>query len=272
MQSTDRFDPIVGDSEAIHDLRTFVLDMSVESGSVLLSGAPGVGKRLAARKIHAAGSFPGSRLKFVHGPDFCIDDLHASCDEIPALVQLGTVYIGSAQLLSDELARNLVNLIQTNSAGIPRIILGIDLVSDGAVRFSASSPLSELEICGSFSIPALRERPEDISAISRYQIWASSRPEDFEDRWKQFTLTMLGEVLARPWHGNVPELLEAVTAFCSSESKRSGTALLGNLTESVSAHWLQEQIDRMHENLLERWGFEDSLQGGEARDARRSLR
>lgn len=273
MQSTDRFDPIVGDSEAIRELRTFVLEMSVETGSILLAGSSGVGKRLAARKIHAAGSFPGSRLKFVHGPDFSIDDLHASSDEIPALVQLGTVYIGSAQLMSDELARELVHLIQAESAEIPRIILGIDLVTDdAAAHFSASSPLAELELCGSFSIPDLRDRTEDISAISRYQIWATSRPEDFEDRWKQFTLTMLGEVLSKPWHGNVPELLEAVAAFCSRESKRSGTALLGNLTESVSAHWLQEQIERMHENLLERWGFEDSLQGGDAGDASRSLR
>ncbi len=272
MQSTDRFDPIVGDSEAIRGLRTFVLEMSVESGSILLAGSSGVGKRLAARKIHAAGNFPGSRLKFVNGPDFSIDDLHPSCDENPALVQLGTVYIGSAQLMNVELARKLVNLIQADPTEIPRIILGVDLHSDDStVHFSASSPLAELDFCGRFSIPSLRERPEDISAISRYQIWATSRPEDFEDRWKQFTLTMLGEVLARPWHGNVPELLEAVAAFCSRESKRSGTALLGTLTESVSAHWLQDQIERMHEKLMERWGFEDSLQGGELGDAPRSL-
>lgn len=88
----------------------------------------------------------------------------------------------------------------------------------------------------------------------------------------EFTRSKLGELLVRPWNGNVPELLEAVQSFCSREAARSETALLGSMSESVSAHWLQEQIDRMHENLLERWNFEDSLQSGGTADEQETLR
>ncbi|HIG04656.1 MAG TPA: hypothetical protein EYQ08_02860 [Planctomycetes bacterium] len=273
MFATDRFDPIVGNSEVIHDLRSFVIEMSLEKGPLLLTGPTGVGKRLAARKIHAAGGIPAARLLFVSGQDFEIQDLYPTEDQIPALVQMGTVYINSAQQIDPQVAQQLKELIQSDSSEIPRIILGVDVTDDGGLKlWTSTSPLSKLEFRGSFSIPALGERPEDISAIARYQIWTSARPEDFESRWMEFTRSKLGELLVRPWNGNVPELMEVVQSFCSKEAARSETALLGSMTESVSAHWLQEQIDRMHENLMERWNFEGSLQSGGTADEQETLR
>ncbi|MDE0960212.1 MAG: hypothetical protein OSB09_05470 [Planctomycetota bacterium] len=273
MHATDRFDPIVGNSEVIHDLRSFVIEMSTQKGPVLLAGPCGVGKRLAARKIHAAGGIPAARLLFVTGPDFEIQDLYSTEEQIPALVRLGTVYIGSAQQMDPQLAQQLIQLIQCDSSAIPRIILGVDAIDEfGPGQCPPSSPFSSLQFSGVFSIPSLVERPEDICAIARYQIWTSARPEDFEARWKEFTRSKLGELLVRPWNGNVPELMEVVQAFCSREASRSETALLGSMTESVSAHWLQEQIDRMHEKLLARWVFEDSLRVGETSDEQETFR
>ena len=262
MHATDRFDPLIGSSEVIHDLRSFVIEMSELRAPVLLLGPPGVGKRLAVRKMHAAGSVPGARMLNTTGPEFCLSQLHATEDEIPALVQLGTVYIGQAHRMDREVAQGLKELLENCPGEIPRIVLGVDFSEDhGEQRMPATSPLSDLQLAGTFFIPPLKDRPEDITAISRYQVWSCSRPEDFEERWKEFTLKKLGEILTEPWNGNVPELITSVQTFCNRESERSGTAILGNLSESVSAHWLQEQIDRMHESLMERWTFEASTQG-----------
>ncbi len=272
MHATDRFDPIIGSSEVIHDLRSFVIKMSELKAPILLMGPPGVGKRLAVRKMHAAGPVPGARLLNTTGPEFCLSQLRATEDEIPALVQMGTVYIGQAHRMTRETAQGLKDLLMSCPDQIPRIVLGVDSTEDhGEQRMPTSSPLTDLELGGYFFIPPLKDRPEDITTISRYQVWSCSRPEEFEERWKEFTLKKLGEILTEPWNGNVPELMTSVQAFCNRESERSGTANLGNLSESVSAHWLQEQIDRMHESLMERWTFEASTQGDLVSGGRRTF-
>lgn len=259
MSTSDRFDPIVGNSELIQSLWSFVLEVSDSRFPVVLTGEDGVGKKLVARKIHATGCIAGSSLRFLDGASLSVDQLQEDGLGHSLLSRAGTVYIGQADKLSPTTWREISKCIDLYQGQLPRLIFGF---RSEPVKV-AKEILSKIGLAGSFLLTPLNQRREDISPIARYQIWTQSLKEDFQDRWEKFEAEILPDFLTRDWHGNVEELLQAVKEYCVCTADADGSRLVGEINTSVSAHWLKEQFERMHEKLIDRWDHEDSMAAGE---------
>gem|GEM_PF-860374 len=285
MSTSDRFDPIVGNSELIQSLWSFVLEVSDSRLPILLIGEDGVGKKLVARKIHATGCIAGSSLRFVDGAALRIEQLREDGLSHSLLSRSGSIYIGNADKISlttwreishfvnkarsiyignaDKISlttwREISHFVNKALGQVPRLVFGFRNEPTEAVNVI----LSEMVLAGSFTLTPLNQRREDISPISRYQIWSQSLKEDFQERWEKFEAEILPDYLTRDWCGNVEELLQAVKEYCESAASVDGSRLVGEINTSVSAHWLKEQFERMHEKLIDRWDHEDSMAAGE---------
>ncbi len=259
MSTSDRFDPIVGNSELIQSLWSFVLEVSDSRLPILLIGEDGVGKKLVARKIHATGCIAGSSLRFVDGAALRIEQLREDGLSHSLLSRSGSIYIGNADKISLTTWREISHFVNKAQGQVPRLVFGFRNEPTEAVNVI----LSEMVLAGSFTLTPLNQRREDISPISRYQIWSQSLKEDFQERWEKFEAEILPDYLTRDWCGNVEELLQAVKEYCESAASVDGSRLVGEINTSVSAHWLKEQFERMHEKLIDRWDHEDSMAAGE---------
>ncbi|OUU21812.1 MAG: hypothetical protein CBC13_08570 [Planctomycetia bacterium TMED53] len=259
MTTSDRFDPIVGNSSLIQSLWSFVLEVSDSRQPVVFFGEDGVGKKLAARKIHATGCIAGSRIRFLDGESFKVQQLEDHSQGNPMLNRAGTIYIGSAEKISAEVLQELRSALFENSDQIPRLVFGFRNEPD----LKTQAIIDEMKPAGSFALTPLSQRPEDIAPIARYQIWSHSFKEDFKNRWDEFETLVLPDFMNRKWQGNVEELLEAVKIYCESSAESDGSRLVGEMNTSVSSHWLKEQFERMHEKLLDRWDHEDSIAASE---------
>lgn len=259
MSTSDRFDPIVGNSELIQSLWSFVMEVSDSRLPVLLTGEDGVGKKLVARKIHATGCIAGSSLRFMDGASLRIEQLREDGLAHSLLSRAGSIYIGNADKISLIAWREISHFVNKAKGETPRLLFGFRNEPTEEVNVI----LSEMALAGSFALTPLNQRREDISPISRYQIWSQSLKEDFQERWERFEAEILPEFLTRDWCGNVEELLQAVKEYCESVASADGSRLVGEINTSVSAHWLKEQFERMHEKLIDRWDHEDSMAAGE---------
>ena len=259
LSTSDRFDPIVGNSELIQSLWSFVLEVSDSRLPILLIGEDGVGKKLVARKIHATGCIAGSSLRFVDGAALRIEQLREDGLSHSLLSRSGSIYIGNADKISLTTWREISHFVNKAQGQVPRLVFGFRNEPTEAVNVI----LSEMVLAGSFTLTPLNQRREDISPISRYQIWSQSLKEDFQERWEKFEAEILPDYLTRDWCGNVEELLQAVKEYCESAASVDGSRLVGEINTSVSAHWLKEQFERMHEKLIDRWDHEDSMAAGE---------
>ena len=259
LSTSDRFDPIVGNSTLIQDLWSFVLEVSDSRLPVLLTGEDGVGKKLVARKIHATGCVAGSSLRFLRGSSLRMDQIEEDGLAHSFLSRAGTVYVGEAESIPTPVWLELIRSITRDGNRLPRLIFGFrSEPSEAVAKF-----VSQMTWSGSFTLTPLSQRREDISPIARYQIWSHSLKEDFQERWAQFESELLPDFMTRDWNGNVEELLQEVKEFCEISADADGSRLVGEINTSVSAHWLKEQFERMHEKLLDRWDHEDSLAAGE---------
>ncbi|MAJ29522.1 hypothetical protein CBD41_09680 [bacterium TMED181] len=259
MSTSDRFDPIVGNSSLIQGLWSFVLEVSDSRLPVVLHGEDGVGKKLAARKIHATGGIAGSRIRFLDGASLKADQLFGDDEAHSILNRSGTVYIGEAEKIPASVVMEMLKLHDEEAHRLPRLIFGF--------RNEPENPIMKMielmKPAGEFHLSPLSDRPEDISPIARFQIWSQCLKEDFQKRWADFETYVLPEFLTRDWSGNVEELLEAVKEFCQVSAEEDGSRLVGEINRSVSSHWLKEQFERMHEKLLDRWNHEDSMSAGD---------
>ena len=206
--------PLLGESQAIDDLRDFIVGVSLQADPVLMTGPVGSGKSLAAGKIHAIGLHADSPCSCFYGEGLSIDELQSCLSKSLAHGGSGAVLIRNADRLRSEVAAWIAKKICTGES-LPRWFFSsrenLDSPNWGTAREAGLlSLISRLHR----EIPPLSERKEDVPVLCRYQVWLHTLPEKFEARWDEFAAQQLPELINLPWSGNVTELIERLADYC----------------------------------------------------------
>jgi DNA-binding NtrC family response regulator len=160
--------------------------------SVLVSGAPGTGKRTIAELLHHFAAPDAPALDVVR---------------IDSRGRFGTIgefaYLGPIEQLSLDQQARLPNLV-----GLGRLILGTRLSLESHAAVARLSP-KLLRWCGTtIELPSLAERIDDIEALAMYFLarMSSSRP------FSGISAAAIDRLQAYAWPGNVTELEAVIQA------------------------------------------------------------
>jgi DNA-binding NtrC family response regulator len=243
---------LIGNSNAIRDLRNQIDRVSRVSASVLISGETGTGKEIAAQSIHALS--PRSRFPFI--PINCaslsptlIQSLlfgyergafTGAQDSKPGLLEAadkGTLFLDEIADLPIEMQANLLRCLQEKSVRrlggqkeIPidvRVIAAshVDLenaVSAKTFRQDLYYRLAVIPI----RVPTLRERSADIRALSEY--FYRLFKHEKATKIVGFSNESVDAMMNYPWPGNVRELINCIRrALALADGKLIRPADLG---------------------------------------------
>ncbi len=211
--------PLLGESQAIDDLRDFIVGVSLQSDPVLITGPVGSGKSLAAGKIHAIGPYADSPCSYFYGESLSIDELEHCLSKSLAHGGSGAILIRNADRLNSEAAKWIARKICAGKS-LPRWFFSsrenLDSPNWGTVR---EAGLLSLITRLHREIPPLSERKEDVPVLCRYQVWLHTLPEKFDERWEEFEAQQLPELINLPWSGNVTELIERLADYCEVDKE-----------------------------------------------------
>jgi DNA-binding NtrC family response regulator len=166
---------------------------------VMIYGASGTGKSLAARVIHTNGSPHHSHLRMIE----CSSIQHASTLQTILADTQGTLVLEDLTSLDISLQNELASHINQHSDHGPRIIatvindprLAVDELRLRADLFYAFSALN-------IEIPPLKERTEDIPALSRFL----RAVQNEASHTIEITAPALAAMQTYEWPGNIREL------------------------------------------------------------------
>jgi len=210
--------PVLGESTAIESLRDFIVGVSLRSIPVLLVGASGVGKRLAASKIQSIGRYPDVHLQEIEASSISLEHaIGAGLDPDNPLVggNQTTLHITGTELVDRSVAEALERRISCDP-DLPRLLFSsrtpIAVWKNLPIGVGA---LAQMLADHEHTIPPLRERIEDVPHLCRYRIQTLTEPEEFEECWREFSSRLLPGMLAYDWPGNVRELNSVVSRCCA---------------------------------------------------------
>jgi DNA-binding NtrC family response regulator len=227
-EESDRgFGRLLGTSPAMREVYSAIRQAGESAGlPVLIEGAPGTGKELAARSVHEADrERRGHPFIALHCGSVTAEALHEEIfgpgrtgdGEAGVLSKgwLGSLYLEEVDRTSPRLQVDLLRLLETGEVafssgrvarlGRGRVLCGTSADLDGAVAAGEFRPdlLSRLRIL-SIRLPALCDRKEDIDLLARHFITEfcaeANRPEP---DLTEGALEILREVR---WPENVREL------------------------------------------------------------------
>lgn len=229
-----QYSEMISESPAMQPVFDTIEKVAVTDANVLILGENGTGKELVARAIHRSskrnnedfvkvdlGAIPESLFEselFGHVKGAFTD----AKEDKPGRFEIasgGTLFldeIGNVPLqLQAKLLSALQNRTITRVGSTKSIPIDIRLVS------ATNMPLYEMTEEGTFRqdllyrintveilIPPLRERPEDINAISKHYL--NTYVEKYNKCCYSFTNDALDKMLAYSWPGNIRELQHAV--------------------------------------------------------------
>lgn len=228
------FDEIVGNSDAIVDVKRTIPRIAAAPGNVLIEGESGTGKELVARAVHAAS--PGRRGAFVI----------VNCGSIPETLmeseffgykrgaftgadrdrdglfhqaRAGTLFLDEVGELPLSLQPKILRAIETKeirplgaTKSVPvnvRIVAATnktleDMVAEGSFREDLYFRLNVFSI----HVPALRDRIEDIPLIANHFI--QSLRAEFRSPVEEISSDAMTVLKTYAWKGNVRELQNVI--------------------------------------------------------------
>lgn len=180
-------------SEAIKRIVTEADRIAPTRACVLVSGQPGVGKMLLARRIHALSQ------EARHVISFSAED----CDDLP---EEGGVWIcREIEALSPTLQRRLTDRLDGSAP--PRVIALTSL--DPAALSAHLQPKLMLHLgMVRLVLPPLRERPEDIAALASHFLHYFSARHGLPE--PECDTSRIAALQAETWPQNVRELRAAI--------------------------------------------------------------
>jgi DNA-binding NtrC family response regulator len=230
---------------------------------VLLTGASGTGKSLAARVIHAnrSGSGPFLSFRVDEWPADQLQDRLFGRDTPPGALQSaaqGTLFIEDIAQLPLTVQASLERALDASTTDAARIIAATsrDLlaeVRDGRFREDLYYRLKIVEVM----LPPLAQRTEDIPALASFLL-SQAAGGNREISLSEQTLSCLK---THPWPGNVRELRNAMqhaAAICagpvvlprhlpetiarSSDSPAASKSHLDEALQQALARWLDQKL------------------------------
>ena len=265
-----KFDNIIGDSPAMHEVFSVVGQVANSRATVLLLGETGTGKELLAEAVHRAS--PRSNQPFVIVdcgavvPSLIESELFghakgaftgAHAERQGHLVQAdgGTVFLDEVGELPLELQPKLLRVLESGT--VRRV--GDNAAKDVDVRVVAAThrDLKAEVAAGRFRadlyyrlavvpvrVPALRERVEDIPLLVRHLFQQAGQPD--------FPLTeeLVQRLVGYDWPGNVRELrnfVHRVLAAGDAELPDAQPVSAVTTAEDLSGLTFKEAKERMVE-------------------------
>ncbi|MEO1267559.1 MAG: sigma 54-interacting transcriptional regulator [Myxococcota bacterium] len=241
---------MIGESEAIWDLRDRIQTVSRFRESILIAGETGSGKERVAEALHEAsqrtGIFLAINMSRIN-PNLADSELFghvkgafsgADRDKAGAfeVAEGGTLFLDEIADVPLDVQRKLLRVLENRSfsrLGSSKVIEGdVRIVAAtnkalgpefeaGRFRYDLFERLRALQV----SVPALRHRREDIPLLFSYFLALQSE-EHPELAWlwphvctadePPIPMSFMIELLHRPWPGNVRELRNRVTATAAA--------------------------------------------------------
>jgi transcriptional regulator with GAF, ATPase, and Fis domain len=256
---------LIGESEAMQEVRSLVERYARTRSNLLLLGETGTGKDLVARVLHHAGDRGANLFQPVGGTELQGDIGQSSLrgilkgtatgvDSRPGKFEIangGTLYIHEIEALPLETQASLLRVIEerkveriggTTAIDVDvRLITAtsadlLALVKQGFFRSDLYYRLNVVRI----EIPALRHRRQDIAPLLHHYLNFFSA--EMEVPPLPISSTVLKEYEAYPWPGNVRELrhfVERAVALGGKEfphlEELAGNELIGH-----ACHWVED--------------------------------
>lgn len=237
---------LIGQSRAIEDLRTDLLDLASANVNVLLLGETGVGKEVVARLLHDEGNRAAGPFRAVH------------CGAIPEDLIESEVFGHEAGAFTGALARKIgafeyadggtIFLDEITSMPVSAQVKLLRILEERQVtRLGSNTPLS-LDVrlvCAAnediaravaeqrfredlyyrintieMHIPPLRQRADDIILLFRHFVEIAER--EFERAAPELTLSDIHELKNYAWPGNIRELKNTAERFTLGAGRGQG--------------------------------------------------
>ncbi len=210
----DGFGGLVGRSAALESIRERLERLSAINEAIWIEGEKGVGKKWCARWLHQLTAKPGDPFVVLEA-----DDLETTGweDRIlePADPDRGTkrtLYLvepaSYRQDVTERLQRVMLRIAETKSTDL-RVVSGSTLLLAEAVEQARlPQPLAAQLAQTRFSIPALRERPEDIAPLAMHFVRSIGRVNQLDPL--RLSSAALDRLESYGWPGNVRELRHAI--------------------------------------------------------------
>ena len=236
LPTLDRFasKQIIGNSEVTRNLIGTIRKVAGTNAPILLQGESGSGKELAAYAVHQFSKRSAMPYIAVNCGAIASNLIHAelfgvvrgaftgAAKDRKGLLEsahLGTIFLDEVSDLPIELQTNLLRFLQekvvtrvgaSNSIFVDARVVAatnIDLaaaVKQGRFREDLMYRLNVIQI----TVPALRERPEDILSLARhyFDFYADERASQVRD----FSSAAVQAMLTHSWPGNVRELINRI--------------------------------------------------------------
>lgn len=290
-----RYEPLIGTSEPIRQIRKTIEKVGPTDAEVLILGANGTGKEVIAREIHnhskrAEGVFMvvdlGSLTEtlfesemFGHRKGAFTDAKEDRAGRFEAAAG-GTLLLDEIGNLSPSLQSKLLTVLQHKKIVRQGTNESIDLdvriicatnsnleamVREGKFRDDLLYRINTVEI----NVPPLFERPEDIPLIADHFL------KKFTHKYHKPKLTISKEAEAYlqkyPWPGNIRELqhaLERAVIMCETSELQPGD--FGALEKQMAGEFMFENLNL---EKLEAWAVRKALakHGGNVSQAAEEL-
>jgi DNA-binding NtrC family response regulator len=238
-------DRLIGDSEAMRQLRRLVVQLAQsEARTILILGESGTGKELVARALHyesARRALPFVELNcaaisetlfeselFGHEKG-AFTDARSLKKGLMEHADRGTLFLDEIGEMAASSQAKLLRALQERT--FRRVGGTRDIQVDLRVIAASNRPLDTMVREGRFredlfyrvsvipiTIPPLRERAEDIAPLARHFLALAAR--DSRKAVKGFTPDAERQLLSYPWPGNVRELrnvVERLVILCASD-------------------------------------------------------
>ena len=197
--------PLVGRTAVMQDLYRLVARVMNADLSVMINGESGTGKSLIAQAIHNLSDRRNLPIVTVTPADLATIDGPAT---ILSKAREGTIVFDEVSDLSSDAQARVVRMLDSFTDDAPRIMATSQQDLMGKMEAGEFRQDLYYRLCGvTITVPALRERVEDIPLLTEHFLMRSERDGVQPRRFSKEAMDM---IRAYSWPGNVRQLENAV--------------------------------------------------------------